>query len=94
MDNQTEVRKVARETIKSTEYFNNWFGAGGFFNTYYETGILHNRFFVTRERFMSSVIYAAREITPEGINTLKPEGDTTGALESLEEALTLIEAVA
>ncbi len=86
------IREAAEEIIESKEYLDNWFGADGWFGSNYLTGILKEVYFITRDDFMTSQIYALRKITPEGIETVVGE-DGERALSTLEQAEALLEEV-
>ena len=91
MNNYLEnIKKRAYAMIEDEQYLENWFGAIGFFNETFKTGVIkRNRryFFITRdEMFTGKGIYALREITTEGIETL------AGPLDSEDQALDALEA--
>jgi len=81
---RSKIINRARQVIKDTKYINNWFGAERFFNESYVTGLIQGKYFITKDNFMSQTIYALREITPDGINTIG------GPLDSELEARNLI----
>jgi len=90
MNYRNEVKALMYDVIDDQKYVENWIGADGFFGCHYITDIIDELYFVTRDDFMDCVIYAARKVTPEGVETLNDEDDER-ALESLEDALKLIE---
>lgn len=66
-------------------YIENWFGASSFFGTERYHGPYRDVYFITRDRFMDSTIYAASKITPAGIITLQ-DLHGNGVCDSFEEA--------
>ena len=64
----------------SQRYINNWFGAQSFFNTFYTSNLINDKYFITGDNWMSSKIFAVRQITPTGIETI------AGPLDSLKDA--------
>jgi len=81
---RSEIIQRTRQVIKDEKYINNWFSADSFFNESYVTGLIQNKYFITKDHFMNSTIYALMEITPAGINTIG------GPLDSELEARNLI----
>ena len=71
--------QAARETIKDQEYVRRWFDASSFFNTVYTSDVYKGdegeQYFITKDRFMNSTIWALRLITEEGIETIG-QGDS------------------
>ena len=75
----TTPRQRAEEIIRcedAHQYIKNWFGASSFFNTKKVSPLYRRDYFITEDHFMTSVIYAARHITPTGINTIAGPCDT------------------
>lgn len=83
-----EILKAARDIILDQAYVNKWFDVYNdrFFGEQYITDVLKHRYFITKDNFMNQSIYALREITPEGIETIG------GPLDSYELALEILEA--
>ena len=88
-NNKNVIMRKAADLIKSDVYLKNWFGADGYFGTTYATGILKGEYFITCDKWMTGIIYSAKLIQNDCIETLlNSEGDR--ALKSLEEAQTII----
>jgi len=68
-----------------TEYVNKWFGAKGFFNTKYTSGILKGNYFITCDHFLGGKQWALRYV-----NKLEGRIDTIegSPFSSKEECLT------
>lgn len=87
MANKQDVLQRARNIITDQSYVNRWFSSGSdsFFGEQYITPVLKGKYFITKDSFMSQTIYALREITPYGIETIG------GPLESEQEARELMQ---
>jgi hypothetical protein len=91
MKNQHEYRSAivnkAREIVDDQAYVDRWFDACSFFDESFCTAIRKECFFITRDRWISSDIYAVRAITPDGIETIG------GPLDSFEKAEALLQSL-
>jgi hypothetical protein len=66
--------QLAAQLLDAT-YVKNWFSAGSFFNTVYTSNVIQGKYFITHDKFMTSDIWALREISSDGIETLL-QGDS------------------
>ena len=69
---------LCREVIADQDYITSWFSDGNlrFFGTEYFSPIYRERYFITRDKFMNSTIYAAKFISVDGIETIGGPCDT------------------
>ncbi len=74
------IINVATDRLQNKEYIHNWFDADNFFNTTYITGLLRNKYFITKDDFIDSIIFSVKEITDTEILTV------SGPLNTLDEA--------
>ena len=75
------IKGEAYALVTDKAYVKRWFDACGFFKETFATTILRDRFFITEDYMMTNnPIFAVREITPDGIETI------AGPLDTLNEA--------
>jgi len=60
----------AMQIVLDSEYVERWFDAKNFFNTTYTSEVRKDKYFITCDHFMNNDIWALREITVTGIETL------------------------
>lgn len=66
----SSVKQASYGIVRSSEYVNRWFDAANFFNTTYTSELLPNNHFITCDNFMSRDIWALRQISGDGIDTI------------------------
>jgi len=76
----TTIKERCSSAGINQQYINNWFSAASFFNTFYTSELINQDYFITGDNWMSSKIFAVRQITPTGIETI------AGPLDSIKDA--------
>ena len=68
--------------LSAAQYIKNWFSAGPFFNSFFQSNVADGHYFITGDKLMHHEQWAVRDITPQGIVTLAGPLDTQAEAEA------------